>query len=109
MVNAKYLIDTLMIGAGFIGLKEGYDAGFLENVYLSLIDKSDVLYASIFDISISGSEYLHTLPNNELIAGFAIGILSNLTAGFIKNEYGSLSNFLLRKKDTKTSIYSRFR
>ncbi len=103
----KHMIDTLKIGAGIVGIKEGIgrvESDMLGSAYAYAAGCGDLIY----DISLSGVDYFHIIPDNELLAGFGIGIFANLTAGFIKSEYGSLSNFIRRKKPADEFNYSRF-
>ncbi|NOQ37650.1 hypothetical protein GQ472_02060 [archaeon] len=103
----KHMIDTLKVGAGIIGIKEGIgrvESDMLESVYAYAAGCGDLIY----EISQTGVDYLHIIPDNELLAGFTIGVVANLTAGFIKSEYGSLANFIRRKKLSDEFIYSRF-
>lgn len=107
MMDGKHMIDTLKIGAGIIGIKEGiscFEISMLESVYAYAAGCSDMIY----DISQAGADYLYFMPENELLAGFGIGIVANLTAGFIKSEYGSIANFIRRKKPADEFAYSRF-
>ncbi len=107
MAGRKHMIDTLKIGAGLIGLKEGIsclEISMLESVYAYAAGCSDFIY----DISQSGADYFYIMPDNDLLAGFTLGIVANLTAGFIKSEYGSLTNFIRRKRIADELTYSRF-
>ncbi len=107
MADRRHTIDTLKIGAGFMGLKEGIDKveiSMLESVYSSAAGYGDVIY----DISQAGADLIYILPDNDLLAGFSLAVIANLTAGFIKSEYGGLSNFIRRKKITDEHSYSRF-
>lgn len=112
MSKIKHIFDTLKIGAGIIGAKEGVeylDDGVFdtisENIYSSVVYGGEILS----EFSHSGIDYLNIIPDNELMVGFGIGVVSNLAAGFIKSEYGSITNLIRRKKIKEESIYSRFR
>ncbi|MBW6462394.1 MAG: hypothetical protein K0B07_05090 [DPANN group archaeon] len=113
MSKVKHIFDTLKIGAGIIGAKEGIEyvnggGGFdtmFENIYMSVVDGGEILYG----FSNSSIDYLSTISNNELMMGFGIGVISNIAAGFIKSEYGSITNLIKRKRLKEEPIYSRFR
>jgi len=103
----KHMIDTLKIGAGLIGLKEGIgrvESDMLESVYAYAAGCGDLVY----EVSQAGADYFSIMPYNDLLAGFGIGVFANLTAGFIKSEYGSLTNFIRRKRLSDEFTYSRF-
>ena len=103
----KHMTDTLKIGAGIVGIKEGIgrvESDMLGSAYMYATGCGDLIY----EISQAGVDYFYIMPENELLAGFTIGIVANLTAGFIKSEYGSLANFLRRKKIADEFTYSRF-
>ena len=112
MSKVKHIFDTLKIGAGIIGAKEGveylndgvFDTMF-ENIYSSVVSGGDILC----ELSYSGMDYLNIIPDNELMVGFGIGVVSNLAASFIKSEYGSITNFIRRNRLKDESIYGRFR
>jgi len=107
MTDGKHMIDTLKIGAGIVGIKEGIgrvESEMFGSAYVYAAECGDLIY----NISLSGADYFHIMPDNELLAGFGIGIFANLTAGFIKSEYGSLANFIRRKRLSDDFIYSRF-
>ncbi|MCK4809272.1 MAG: hypothetical protein KAS90_06630 [Candidatus Aenigmarchaeota archaeon] len=107
MTSRKHMTDTLKIGAGIVGIKEGIgrvESDMLGSAYAYAAGCGDLIY----NISLSGADYFHIMPENELLAGFTIGVVANLTAGFIKSEYGSLANFMRRKKLSDEFIYSRF-
>lgn len=107
MADGKHMVDTLKIGAGLIGLKEGIgrvESDMLGNIYASVAGCGDQVY----EVSQAGVDYFYIMPYNDLLAGFTIGVVANLTAGFIKSEYGSFANFIRRKKPADEFTYSRF-
>ena len=112
MSKVKHIFDTLKIGASIIGAKEGveylddgvFDTMF-ENIYTSVVSCGKILS----ELSHPGMDYLNIIPDNELIVGFGIGVVSNLAAGFIKSEYGSITNLVRSKRLKEESIYNKFR
>ncbi|MCK5062776.1 MAG: hypothetical protein KAR23_02505 [Candidatus Aenigmarchaeota archaeon] len=105
MPKESCILDTIKIGAGFIGIKEGIETFALEDIYTSALGCPDMAYS----FARTGAELMCSMPEYEILAGFTIGVFANLTAGFIKSEYGSLSNFIRRKRLADEYAYSRFR
>ncbi|NOQ56297.1 MAG: hypothetical protein GQ477_05855 [Nanohaloarchaea archaeon] len=112
MSKINHIFDTLKIGTGLIGVKETSEyldadvfGSVFEDVYSVIVESGDMLS----DLSYPGIDYLGIFPDKELMVGFGIGIISNLAAGFIKSEYGSITNLMRCKRLKEESIYSRFR
>lgn len=102
-------MDTLKIGGGLIGVRYGIENYSPEETYNSIVDGSCNFY-DILNTDIAGTtmEFVYALPDNEIVIGFTIGIVSNLTAFLIKEEYGGFRNFIRGKKVEKGHIHTRF-
>lgn len=94
---AKHILDTLKIGTGLIGLWYGIEYFSPEEMYEMVLDCPDTVYG----VASECSDIIWDLPNSEIVVGFGIGVVANLTASFIKTEYGGFCNFIRRKRVKK--------
>ncbi len=94
MAMIRQTIETLKIGGGIMGAKYSLENLTLQDIYESAIsfnpDPGALTYAGLATIE--------NIPQDDMLLGFGLAVMSNIMAGIIMEEYGSITDMIKGKK-----------